>query len=74
MRQIDCFGKGATVGHQRRGSDDAALVRFRDGAVYTSGEPEVVGINDEAAQEQTVNGKVRTVKWAGLPRHAQGNC
>ncbi len=41
-------------GHHAGGGDDAALVRFGDGAVDARGEAEVVGVDDEALHPEAV--------------------
>ena len=58
LRQGAGKGKGfvqlSASGHHAGGGDDAALVRFGDGAVDARGEAEVVGVDDEALHPEAV--------------------
>jgi hypothetical protein len=50
LGQLDRFDKSRTVGHQSRGSDDAARMRLHDGAIDSGSKPEIVRIDNEPAQ------------------------
>src|SRR5271166_5828938 len=53
-RQLSRFGRGARVGHDGRGGDDAVLVRLRDGAIHACCEAKIIGIDDEPSHGSSV--------------------
>ena len=48
--QLHRLGKSRPVGHQRRGSDDAARMSLHDGAIHPRSKSEIVRIDNEPAQ------------------------
>jgi hypothetical protein len=54
LRQLHGLSEGATVGHERRRSNDAAGVGFDNGAVHAGGVAEIIGVDDQATHPASV--------------------
>ena len=55
--QCGRFGEGCSVGHQRGRGHNATRVRLDDGTVHARSESEVIRIDDEAAQGESLAGE-----------------
>ena len=48
--------KGAPIGHQRGGGDDAASMSLDDGAIDAGSEAKIIGIDDQTAHRVSLAG------------------
>ncbi len=60
LRVRFCQGDGIfklwAIGHQRGGSDDAAAMGLGDGEVHALGKSEIIGVDDQSAQGDSLAG------------------
>ena len=54
-RQIDGFVGGAGPRHQRSAGQHAGRVQFDDGAIHAGGQPEIIGVDNEAAHRLSLS-------------------